>query len=65
MQITSEAKTAREFRDEIVANLRYREQMFRDSISRQTTKATKACCYTCAEAMKTAAADFEACVLAS
>lgn len=63
MKITSEAKTAKEFRDEVVANLRHREQMMRDSIARQQTKATKACCYVCAEAFRVAAADYEDCVL--
>lgn len=46
-------------RDEIVADLRRREKMLRDSIKLQTTKATKAACYVAAEAFRVAASDYE------
>jgi hypothetical protein len=59
MMITSHAMSAGEMRDEIVADLRRREKILRDSVALQKTKATKACCYVCAEALKVAAADYE------
>ena len=57
---TSEARTAKQMRDEIVHDLKRREALLRDSIKLQTTKATKACCYVPAEAFKVAAADYAA-----
>jgi hypothetical protein len=63
MIITSNAKTAKEFRDEVVADLKRREQMLRASIELQTTKATKAACYVAAQAIMVAAADYEGCIL--
>lgn len=57
--IYTSAKTTKELRDEIVADLRRREQMLRDSIRMQKTKAAKAACYVAAQVLAVAAEDYE------